>query len=227
MNSPVRILIVDDEDSIRRVLRVNLESRGFTVEEAGSAGEAMAGIEAYRPQLIILDLGLPDRPGSEILREIRNWSNVPILVLTVLDDERSKVDLLEAGADDYITKPFSMPELIARVHVALRHKQEDIEATPVFNSGPLSVDLARHELHVNGTRVHLTATEFNVLRVLVRGRGQVVSQDQILNEVWGPHAKENPHYLRIYIGQLRKKMEDDPSSPKHILTDPGMGYRII
>lgn len=222
-----KILIIDDESSIRRVLRMNLEPKGFELQEAGTAQEGIQKIAAFKPNLIILDLGLPDKNGLAVLQEIRGWSKVPIIILTVSDEEDSKVKLLEAGADDYITKPFSIPELVARINVAFRHQREDIEATPILELEDLKIDLTKREIFVKGQKVHLTMTELNLLRALSKGHGQVVAQEQILKEVWGPNALNNPHYLRIYIGQLRKKLELDPSNPKHILTEPGVGYRIV
>lgn len=226
MNRLAKILVVDDEDSIRRVLRMNLESKGFVIDEAASAEAGIAKVAEFKPNMIILDLGLPDKNGFSVLKEIRRWSLVPIIILTVSDDEKTKVELLEQGADDYITKPFSMLELIARIHVAFRH-QQDVEASPLFEFDELSVDLNKREIIRRGAKVHLTATEFNLLRVLVKAQGQVQKQELLLTEVWGPRATDNPHYLRIYIGLLRKKLEDDPSNPKHILTEPGVGYRMV
>lgn len=222
-----KILILDDEPSIRRTLRLNLEPKGFEVEEAQSAVEGLTKLAAFKPHLIILDLGLPDKNGETVLSEIREWSKIPILVLTVSDDEASKVKLLEAGADDYITKPFSIAELIARLHVALRRQGSEEELTPVFTFDDIKVDLNKREVVRQDERVHLTATEMNLLRVLVTAKGVVVSQEQILSHVWGNIGLENPHYLRIYIGQLRKKLEKDPSTPEHILTEPGVGYRMV
>lgn len=220
-----KILILDDEPSIRNILRVNLRGAGYDVAEAKRSEEGLALAASYHPQVVILDLGLPDRNGIDVLREIRGWSQVPVIVLTVSDDEATKVALLEAGADDYVTKPFSVPELLARIKVALRHHQME-GATPIFESGSLRIDLAKREVSVENQVVHLTAKEFELLRLLVKNGGRVVPQEQLLAEIWGQHAKDQPHYLRIYIGQLRKKLEADPSSPKHVLTEPGVGYRI-
>jgi two-component system KDP operon response regulator KdpE len=222
-----RVLIIEDEESIRRVLRLNLETRNYEVAESSTAAEGLKKIGEFKPSLVILDLGLPDRNGLEVLEEIREWSNVPILVLTVSDDEKTKVALLEAGADDYITKPFGPLELLARIHVALRHRGAEVDSTPVFDSGNIRIDIPSKTVRKDGQAVHLTATELNLLKALVRGGGQVVHQDQLLQEVWGPNALDNPHYLRIYVGQLRKKLESDPSKPQHILTEPGVGYRLV
>lgn len=223
-----RILIVDDEESIRNVLRMNLTRNGYEVAEASSGKECLKLIQSFQPQLVLLDLGLPDGSGAEVLKEIRGWSSVPIIVLTVADDERTKVQLLESGADDYVTKPFGLLELMARVHVALRHYRSGEGAeSPVFESGDLRIELANRKAFLRGIAIHLTATEMNLLKVLARGRGQLVPQDQILKEVWGPIGMDNPHYLRIYIAQLRKKLETSASSPEHILTEPGVGYRLV
>lgn len=222
-----KVLIMEDEESIRRVLRLNLEGKGHEVAESATASQGLALIGTFKPNLVILDLGLPDKNGFDVLREIREWSQVPILILTVNDDEGSKVRLLEAGADDYITKPFGPLELLARIHVALRHRGGEADSAPVFESGRIRVDIPARSVIRNGRPVHLTLTEMNLLKVLIRAGGHVVQQDQILTEVWGPNAIDNPHYLRIYISLLRKKLEDNPSTPEHILTEPGVGYRLI
>lgn len=221
-----QVLVIDDESSIRRILKLNLESHGFKVVEAVSGEDGIACVREHRPHVIVLDLGLPDRPGLSVLKEIRQWSKVPIIVLTVRDEEAQKVSLLDAGADDYMTKPFSVPELIARIKVSLRHSP-DGTASPLFESDDLKVDLADHKVFIGGEEIHLTVTEFNFLRILIRHAGRVVSQETILSEVWGPNALENGHYLRIYVGQLRKKIEKEPATPRHILTEPGVGYRIV
>jgi two-component system, OmpR family, KDP operon response regulator KdpE len=223
-----RILVIDDESSIRRIIKLNLESHGFSVLEASSGAQGIEQVRESRPSVIVLDLGLPDCAGMTVLKEIRSWSKVPIIVLTVRDDESAKVSLLESGADDYITKPFSVPELVARVRVCLRNHPEDGAASPIFESSHgLKVDLIEHKVFLAEKEVKLTVTEFNLLRILVKHAGRIVAQEAILNEVWGKSAIENTHYLRIYIGQLRKKLESDPSKPQHILTEPGVGYRIV
>jgi two-component system, OmpR family, KDP operon response regulator KdpE len=222
-----QILVIDDESSIRTILKLNLESHGFSVIEAASGSLGIERVRESRPNVIVLDLGLPDCSGISVLKEIRSWSNVPIIVLTVRDEESAKVSLLESGADDYMTKPFSVPELVARVRVCLRNHPEDGAAMPVFESSDLKIDLVDHKVFVAEKEVRLTVTEFNFLRILVKHAGRVVPQETILNEVWGKSAVDNTHYLRVYIGQLRKKLETDPSKPRHILTEPGIGYRII
>ncbi|MGE3341779.1 MAG: response regulator [Candidatus Altimarinota bacterium] len=200
---------------------------GFSVLEAASGAKALELVQEHRPNVIVLDLGLPDRSGISVLKEIRSWSNVPIIVLTVRDEESTKVSLLESGADDYMTKPFSVPELVARVRVCLRNHPEAGAASPTFESGDLKIDLVDHKVFLAEKEIRLTITEFNFLRMLVKHAGRVVQQETILNEVWGKSSVENTHYLRIYVGQLRKKLETDPSKPRHILTEPGIGYRIV
>jgi two-component system KDP operon response regulator KdpE len=221
-----RILVIDDEPSIRLLLKLNLEAQGFSTEESGSATEGLMKAENSQPHLIILDLGLPDLPGEEVLKRLRQWTQVPIIVLTVNDNELSKVELLDAGADDYVTKPFSTQELLSRVKVALRH-QESKGATPVFTSGELEVDLARRLVMRSRQIIKVTATEFEILKRLALGTGRVVSQEFLLKDIWGKHALGNSHYLRIYVGQLRKKIERDPANPEHIITEPGVGYRLL
>jgi two-component system KDP operon response regulator KdpE len=221
-----RILVIDDEKAIRDLLRLNLEQNGFQI---GDADCGKAGIElaiSFHPHLIILDLGLPDFGGLEVLKKLREWTTIPVIILTVADDESSKVRLLDEGADDYLTKPFGTPELLARVRVGLRNRRA-VEATPLFISGTLRVDLNLATVTRDEFAVKLTTTEFELLKVLVRENGKVVAQQQLLKEVWGIHSMDQAHYLRIYIAQLRKKIEVNPSSPKHILTEPGVGYRIV
>jgi two-component system KDP operon response regulator KdpE len=219
-----RILVVDDELAIRRLLKVNLEGEGYQVLEAKNGVEGLRQAAGQPPDLVILDLGLPDRPGKEILKRIREWSEVPVLVLTVQDSEQEKVALLDAGADDYLTKPFSVPELLARLRALERRKTSDAE--PLLKLGGLEIDLGARLVSLRGKELKLTSTEYEFLRVLARNAGKVVTQRQILKEVWGPNAVEHTHYLRIYAAQLRKKLEDDPADPKWIVTEPGVGYRL-
>ncbi|WP_409477721.1 response regulator [Pseudobdellovibrio sp. HCB154] len=225
-NQEVRILIIDDEAAIRNVLKMNLESSGYKISEAIDGQSGIAQISSFHPHLILLDLGLPDMNGVAVLKELRKWSRVPIIILTVSDDEQTKVRLLDAGADDYLTKPFSAKELLARVRVTLRHLGL-IEATPVFKSDDLEVNLAQKKVFVSNEEVHLTATEYELLAVLVRDQGKVVPQKQLMKLVWGKLDEEQTHYLRIYVNQLRKKIEKTPSEPKHLITEPGVGYRLV
>lgn len=221
-----RVLIIDDEKAIREVLRLYLKSEAYETDEAKTGVEGLEKIKNFHPHLIILDLGLPDQNGLEILKDIRAWSKVPVIVLTVNDDEKVKVKLLDSGADDYLTKPFSPAELMARVRVALRH-YERVEATPLFQSDDLKIDLNLRKVEVDQQEIKLTKTEFELLQRLVREAGKVVPQNKLLKEIWGSLAQEESHYLRIYIKQLRKKIEKNPSEPVHILTEPGVGYRIV
>ncbi len=221
-----KILIVDDEVQIRRLLRVTLEAHGFSTIEAPTGKDAVLQASMVRPDLIILDLGLPDMDGAEVLTQIRAWASVPILVLTVRDDEAGKVYALDHGADDYITKPFSMSELMARIRVALRHVAREPDE-PVLHIGPLMIDLARRIVEKDGEALRLTPIEYDLLKTLARNAGRVMTHRQLLREVWGEHNYETAgHYLRVYVGHLRKKLEDDPTSPQLILTEPGVGYRL-
>ena len=226
MSPTPRILVVDDESAIRNMLSVSLVANGFEVGLAASGNEALKVAAEFHPHLIILDLGLPDMNGLQVLKALRQWTDIPVVVLTVNDDEGTKVELLDAGADDYLTKPFSVPELLARIRVGLR-RHHLAEATPIFRSGNIEVDLNKHKVQVNAVQIKLTTTEYELLSRLVRENGRVVSQIQLLNDVWGAQATEQIQYLRIYIGLLRKKLEPDPSAPVHILTEPGVGYQIV
>jgi two-component system KDP operon response regulator KdpE len=220
-----RILVIDDEMAMRHLLRAALEASGDKVIEAaeGESGLKLAATEG--PALVVLDLGLPGLGGLEVLRRLRSWSKVPVLILTVRDQESEKVELLDAGADDYLTKPFSVPELLARLRVLERHAV-GVEQPVVVKCGDLEIDLGAHSVRRRGEEVRLTATEFEFLEVLARHAGKVVTQREILKTVWGPEALTQTHYLRLYAGFLRKKLEDVPGDPKLILTEPGVGYRL-
>jgi two-component system, OmpR family, KDP operon response regulator KdpE len=226
MKSDIRVLIIEDESGIRNILRINLMSHGYKITEAETGKLGLSKALEFHPHLIILDLGLPDISGLEVLRELRKWTFVPIIIITVQDNEEKKVELLDAGADDYLTKPFGTKELLARVRVCLRNHGL-IEATPIFKSGDLEIDLSKHLVLRDKMEVKLTKTEFEVLARLVREHGKVVPQNQLLKQIWGAVGLEQGHYIRIYINQLRKKLEDNPSDPKHILTEPGVGYRLV
>jgi len=223
------ILVVDDEAPIRRFVRATLASEGFRVIEAGTAAEAVARLEAERPDVIVLDLGLPDRDGIALTRDVREWSKVPIVVLSVRDREQDKVAALEAGADDYLTKPFGVGELIARVRVALRHAASAgaPAGPPEFASGDLRVDLARRQVFVAGREVRLTPIEYKLLAFLVKNAGKVLTHRQLLHEVWGPEYGDENHYVRVYVAQLRRKLESEPARPRLLRTEPGVGYRLI
>jgi two-component system KDP operon response regulator KdpE len=220
-----RVLVVDDEQAIRRLLKAGLEAAGYQVLEAadGEKGLSLAATEA--PELVVLDLGLPGLGGAAVLKRLREWSPVPVLVLTVQDSEADKVALLDAGADDYLTKPFGMPELLARLRVLERHRLGN-QADPLVKAGNLEIDLAAHLVRRDGQEVKLTSTEFEFLRVLAQHAGKVVVQRELLKQVWGPNAVEHSHYLRIYAANLRKKLEEDPADPQLIVTEPGVGYRL-
>ncbi len=227
MDKEIRVLIIDDEQAIRNVLKMHLEANNYKISEAVDGKTGVQRINEFHPHLVLLDLGLPDISGLDLLKEVRKWSRVPIIILTVSDDEQTKVSLLDAGADDYLTKPFGAKELLARVRVALRNVGL-IEATPVFKSDELEVDLTSKKVLMKGKEIHLTSTEYELLARLVRDHGKVIPQMQLLKQIWGRTSTEDQsHYLRIYINQLRKKIETNPSEPKHILTEPGVGYRLI
>ncbi len=222
-----KILIIDDESQIRKLLRVTLEAHGFTIYEESTGRDGILQASMIRPDLIILDLGLPDMNGLDALIKIREWAEMPILVLTVLEDENGKVFALDHGADDYITKPFGMGELMARIRVALRHSARRPDE-PVIQIGSLTMDLARRHVEKNGTPVKLTPIEYDLLKALATHAGRVITHRQLLKQVWGEQNLEAAgHYLRVYIGHLRKKVEDNPANPSFIVTEPGVGYRLV
>ena len=225
MSGPV-VLVVDDEIQIRRFLRVSLTASGYVVYEAATGQAGLDQAALVRPDVVILDLGLPDMGGLDMLRRLREWSPVPVVVLSVRDADADKIALLDAGADDYLTKPFSMGELLARLRVAQRHTQPTPE-TATFRTGSLEVDLARRLVTVSGKQVKLTATEYALLRLLVQHAGKVLTHRQILREVWGPQYEEETPYLRVYVAQLRHKLEADPANPTLLITEPGVGYRLM
>jgi two-component system, OmpR family, KDP operon response regulator KdpE len=220
------VLVVDDELQIRRLLRVCLESNGYRVIEAGTGKEAISEAAQRRPDVVVLDLGLPDMEGVMVLKRLREWSRVPVVVLSVRDREEDKIAALDNGADDYVTKPFGTGELLARLRVAQRHASPGPEKS-VFRSGKLEVDLTSRIVRLDGLVVKLTATEYSLLRLLVNNAGKVLTHGQILREVWGPNYVEQTHYLRVYIAHLREKLESEPSKPRLISTEPGVGYRFM
>jgi two-component system KDP operon response regulator KdpE len=220
------VLIVEDDAALQRTLRANLTARGFDVAVASSGEDALNNAARVHPDVVILDLGLPGIDGIEVVRGLRTWSRVPIVVLSARDAERSKVEALDAGADDYVTKPFGMDELLARVRSALRRAAPP-EEDAVISAGALRVDLGERVVLRDGAVVHLTPTEWHVLGVLVRNAGRLVSQKQLLQEVWGPQYETETNYLRLYLAQLRRKLETDPSQPEHLVTEPGFGYRFV
>ena len=219
------VLVIDDELQIRRLLRVCLEANGYRVVEAATGQEGIVQAAQHPPDVVLLDLGLPDMEGVAVLKRLREWSRLPVVVLSVRDREEDKIAALDQGADDYVTKPFATGELLARLRVALRHALPVAEDS-VFRSGGLEVDLAARVVKLGGQEVKLTATEYSLLRLLVRHAGKVLTQRQILKEVWGPNAVEQTHYLRVYMAHLREKLERDPSKPRLFVTEPGVGYRL-
>jgi len=220
-----RILVIDDELAIRRFLHTVLSSEEFFLHEAENGNAGLAAAAAFRPDVILLDLGLPDLDGIEVIKRIREWSQVPIIVLSVRDREDDKVGALDAGADDYLTKPFGVGELLARIRAALRRTLQEIPE-PLFISNDLQVDLGSRRVTVNGVDLQLTPTEYDILRLLVSHAGKVMTHTQILKQIWGIAYLEQPHVLRVNISNLRRKLEFDPSRPQHIITEPGVGYRL-
>lgn len=221
-----RILIVDDEVPIRRLLRTTLSAQRFEVLEAGNAAMALTQLKQERPDLVLLDLGLPDRDGLELLRDIRALSEVPVIVLSSRDQESGKVQALDGGADDYVTKPFGAEELMARIRAALRHRLQQQGARPVFRAGRLSVDLVRRQVLLGDSELHLSPKEYDILQQLVLHAGKVLTHRHLLKAVWGSELEADVQYLRVYIRQLRAKIELDPERPALILTEPGVGYRL-
>jgi two-component system, OmpR family, KDP operon response regulator KdpE len=219
-------LVIDDEPQIRRLLRVTLEANGYQVFDAATGQEGIVQAAQCRPEVVLLDLGLPDLDGVTVLKRLREWSKVPVVVLSVRDREGDKIAALDAGADDYVTKPFSPGELLARLRTALRHVQPQ-GADAIFRTGDLEVDLAARVVRVKGREVKLTATEYSLLRLFVQHAGKVLTHRQILSEVWGPTYVEQTHYLRVYLAHLREKLEADPAQPELFITEPGVGYRLV
>lgn len=220
-----RVLVVDDEPAIRRFLRVSLSAHGYAVFEASDGQAALSAVVANRPDLVILDVGLPDLDGIEVTRLLREWTRIPIIILSVRGQEADKVTALDAGADDYLTKPFGTGELLARIRVALRHTGQS-GSEPVFTNDDLTVDLARRVVTMAGCEVQLTPTEYDLLRVLVMNAGKVLTHRQLLREVWGMGYEHEMHILRVNVSNLRRKIEPDPTRPHYILTEPGVGYRL-
>jgi two-component system KDP operon response regulator KdpE len=222
------VLLIEDESQMRRFLRAALEPHGYQLVEAETARQGLGHATAYNPEVVLLDLGLPDLDGLEVTRRIREWSRVPIIVLSARGQESDKVAALDAGADDYVTKPFAVGELLARMRVALRHARlaDGGPEEPVVEIGDLRVDLAERRVHMAGAEVHLTPTEYKLLAVLARHAGRVITHRQLLKEVWGVSAVQHTHYLRVYLTQLRHKLERDPARPEYLITELGVGYRL-
>jgi two-component system, OmpR family, KDP operon response regulator KdpE len=226
MSGKTRVLVVDDEDAILRFLKPALEANGYDYLAAGTAADAMKRIAAEVPDLVLLDLGLPDADGKEVIRRVREWSKVPIIVLSARERELEKIEALDLGADDFINKPFGVGELLARMRTALRHGMQQHAETPVLKVGDLEIDSVRHRATRAGKEIKLTPKEFELLSFLARHFGRVLTHRQILTAVWGPAHTEDTQYLRVYIRQIREKIEASPEEPKIVITEPGIGYRI-
>ncbi|HVQ34081.1 MAG TPA: response regulator transcription factor [Lysobacter sp.] len=222
-----RILVIDDEPQIRRFLDIGLRAQGYRVVLADAARPGLEALAMQGADLVVLDLGLPDRDGQAVLADLRTWSNVPVIVLTARDDEAEKVAALDAGANDYVTKPFGVQELMARIRALLRARALPDEGAPVFDDGRLRVDLVRREVRVDGVPVVLSRKEYDLLALLVRHAGRVLTQPQLLREVWGPTHQQDTHYLRILVAKLRQKLGDDAAAPRWISTEPGVGLRFL
>jgi two-component system, OmpR family, KDP operon response regulator KdpE len=225
--TPASVLVVDDEIQIRRFLRTGFELDGFMVHEAETGAEALRAATLQPSDLVILDLGLPDMDGADVLERLRSWSSVPLIVLSVRGSENEKVRLLEAGADDYVVKPFGMAELLARAHSAMRRQLHASRGEPVMKFGPLSIDFAARAVFINDRRVTLTPKEYRLLQILAQHSGNVVTHQFLLREVWGNEHIDDTHYLRIFVRKLRRKIEADPTQPRILLTELGVGYRLV
>jgi two-component system KDP operon response regulator KdpE len=226
MSKRPSILIVDDEAAIRRFLRTGLDAHGYDTSAAETGAEALTLVPREKPDLVILDLGLPDQDGLEVLKQIRAASLVPVIVLSVRPDERTKVAALDLGADDYVTKPFGMEELVARVRTGLRHRLQEEGAAPIFRSGDLAVDLVRRHVTVKGKEIKLSAKEYDLLKLLVAHAGKVLTHQFLLRELWGRADPDSAQYLRVYVRMLRRKLEENPTQPRYLLTETGVGYRL-
>lgn len=220
------VLVVDDEPQIVRALRINLSARGYDVLTAHDGRTALEVAADGKPDVVVLDLGLPDIDGVDVIAGLRGWTSVPILVLSARTESARKVEALDAGADDYVTKPFGMDELLARLRAAVRRSTTLSVEEPIVTTATFTIDLAAKKVHRDGAEVHLTPTEWGLLEILARNPGRLVSQKQLLQEVWGPSQVGETQYLRVYLAGLRRKLEPDPSRPRHLITEPGMGYRL-
>jgi len=226
MNDGVRILVVDDETQLLKLLGVTLTSHGFKVHEAVTGQEALSLVGTYKPDVIILDLGLPDMDGLEVIQSLRKWTRTPIIILSAREQEKDKIIALDAGADDYLTKPFGMGELLARIRAALRHIA-GVQNEPVLKFNDLVIDLTHRRVNIDGKEIKLSPTEYDLVKNLAIGAGKVLTHKYLLRTVWGPSYENDVHYLRVYMGQLRRKIEVDPSRPRHIITETGIGYRLL
>ena len=221
-----RVLVVDDDRALARALAINLKARGYDVEVATTGADALKAAAATPPDVVILDLGLPDLDGLDVLAGLRGWTSTPVLVLSARQDQAQKVAALDAGADDYVTKPFGMDELLARLRAALRRGPSEPAEVPVVTTADFTIDLSARRVSIAAGEVRLTPTEWHLLEILVRSPGRLVGQRQLLQEVWGPAYETETNYLRVYVAQLRRKLEPDPAHPVHLITEPGMGYRF-
>jgi two-component system, OmpR family, KDP operon response regulator KdpE len=226
MSARIRALVIDDEAAILRFLKPALEANNYDMASAGTIADGLKRIAAEAPDIVLLDLGLPDGDGKDVIRRAREWSDLPIIVLSARERETEKIEALDLGADDYVNKPFNVGELLARMRTALRHRMQRKAETPVLRVGNLEVDAVRHRATRGGAELKLTPKEFELLSFLAKHPGRVVTHKQILTAVWGPAHTEDTQYLRVYIGQLRQKVEEHPDDPKIVLTEPGIGYRI-
>jgi two-component system KDP operon response regulator KdpE len=220
-------VVIEDEPQIRRFVRTGLEAEGCQVYEAGTAERGLIEAGTRKPDLVVLDLGLPDRDGVDVVRDLRNWTSMPILILSARSEETDKVAALDAGADDYLTKPFGLAELLARVRALLRRSRTVESSTPIVQMGEVTVDLTRRRVERGGEEIHLTPIEYRLLSLLIANAGRVLTHRQLLREVWGPSHADDTHYLRVYMTGLRRKLEADPTQPRHIRTESGVGYRLV
>lgn len=225
-NSGLRVLVIDDEPQIRKLLKVSFSAHGYTIDEAATGSDGVNKAAIFKPDILIVDLGLPDMDGKDVIREIREWSDAPIIILTARDQEPEKIEALDMGADDYVTKPFSMGELMARIRVCLR-RSAHADNEPVICCGGLMVDLLQRRVTVDGKEIKLTPTEYEIIKLMAQNAGRVLTHKQLLKAVWGKSYNEDTHYIRVYIGQIRRKIEADPTQPQYIITESGVGYRLM
>lgn len=226
MNNAARILIIEDEPQIRKLLKVSLNAHGYDLEEAANGKDGVNRAAMFKPDLLIIDLGLPDIDGKEVVKQIREWSETPIIILTARDQEQEKIEALDSGADDYMTKPFGVGELLARMRVCLR-RAATVEQQPVLVCGGLVVDLQQRHVTVDGDEVKLTPTEYEIIKIMMQHAGKVITHKQLLKAVWGNAYQQDTHYIRVYIAQLRRKIEQNPTQPRYIVTESGVGYRLM